>query len=122
MIVRSILESIVVHCPKDGFYSHRYLTQKDGLGFTITQTVIPPNGEQFWHYKNHIEACLCIDGRGVLTDLSSGKKYDIFPGVLYALNNHDPHLFEAYDEVTLVCVFLPALNGNEIHKEDGSYE
>lgn len=111
-----------IKCPHGGFISNRYLTQKDGMGFTLTKTTIPVNGIQFWHYKNHLEACICIKGKGLIRNNNTGEIYNITPGTMYALNSNDPHEFNAIEEVELICVFNPPLKGNEVHKEDGSYE
>ena len=110
-----------VHCPKGGFYSRRVLLESDNMGYTITETTIPVNGPQNWHYKDHLESCFCVKGFGKLTDLSSGKVFDITPGTCYILDKHDNHIFEAIEETVLICVFNPPLKGREVHKEDGSY-
>jgi len=105
----------------DGGVSHRALLDGDGMGYTLTKTVIQPGRVNDWHYKNHLESCYCISGKGVLTDQRSGEQYIIVPGKGYALNDYDPHTFEAEVETTLICVFNPPLQGDEIHREDGSY-
>lgn len=105
-----------------GFFSHRFLLHEDGMGFTVTRTVIPPEGPQYWHYPNHLEACYCVTGEGELVNLSTGEKHAIRPDTLYALDNNDEHTFEAIGgPVTLLCVFSPALHGNEAHKNGHSY-
>jgi L-ectoine synthase len=110
-----------VKCPKGGFISNRFLLKDDGMGFTLTKTIIPVNGIQFWHYKEHLEACYCIHGHGQLTNVNTGDIYDIIPDTMYALDKNDPHKFEAFDEVILICVFNPPLKGREVHNEYGSY-
>lgn len=112
----------VVKCPKGGFTSNRILLDSDNMGYTMTKTVIPVNGKQFWHYKNHLESCYCVAGRGELTNKITGEKFEIKPDVTYVLDQNDPHYFEAFEEVILICVFNPPLTGEEVHKEDGSYE
>lgn len=111
----------IVNCPSGGFISKRLLLESDGMGYTVTETTIPPMGPQFWHYKNHLETCLCISGTGILTCVSSGEKFSISPGIAYVLDRNDPHTFEAIEEVKLVCVFNPPLMGRETHQKDGSY-
>lgn len=110
-----------VNCPKGGFTSLRILLEKDGMGFSLTETHIPKGEEQHWHYKNHFEACYCVAGFGILTNKKTGEEFDISKGTTYILDNHDDHTFEAIDNVVLVCVFNPPLKGNEVHREDGSY-
>lgn len=121
MIIKHISDTKKITCPNNGFTSYRYLLEKDNMGFTLTKTIIPVNGKQFWHYKNHLEACLCIEGKGILTDLKTGQQHIILPDIMYALNNNDPHEFEAMQKTILICVFNPPLKGNEVHKKDGSY-
>lgn len=110
-----------VFCPKGGFVSRRYLLAKDGAGFSVTNTLIPVNGKQYWHYKNHLEACLCIKGKGKLYNKITNETFDIVPNTMYYLDKNDPHEFEALEECELICIFNPPLNGLEIHKKDGSY-
>ena len=104
-----------------GGTSNRFLLESDGMGYTITRTVIPVDGPQHWRYPNHLESCYCVSGRGVLTDLRDGTTYDIVPDTLYALDSHDDHTFEAVgtEPAVLLCVFNPALVGNEDHKSTG---
>ena len=115
-------KSRVVECPKGGFISNRILLESDNMGYTMTKTVIPPKGAQFWHYKNHLESCYCISGKGILTSLDTNESFVITPDVIYSLDNHDNHTFEAITDVILISVFNPPVKGNEVHKEDGSYE
>jgi len=110
-----------VHCPKGGFVSNRILLEQDGMGYGMTKTVIPPNGPQHWHYKNHLESCYCVSGRGILTNLATGEKHNIEPDTTYVLDKHDDHTFEALETVTLICAFNPPLTGREVHQADGSY-
>lgn len=114
--------SRVIECPKGGFVSNRILLESDSMGYGMTKTVIPVGEKQFWHYKDHLESCYCVAGVGVLTNSETGEEWDISPDVTYVLDNNDPHYFQALEEVTLICVFNPALVGDEVHKEDGSYQ
>lgn len=105
-----------------GFTSHRFLLQRDGMGYTVTRTTIPAKGPQRWHYPQHLESCYCVSGVGELVDLRTGERHKIEPDTLYALDQHDDHTFEAIGgPVTLICVFSPALRGDEAHKEGHSY-
>jgi len=111
-----------VKCPNGGFTSNRILLESDGMGFGMTKTVIPPNGAQHWHYTNHLESCYCVSGKGELTNLATGEKHLIEPDTTYVLDRHDDHTFEAFETVTLICVFNPPLVGLEVHQADGSYQ
>jgi hypothetical protein len=114
-------DSRVVHCPKGGFVSNRILLASDNVGYSLTKTIIPVGERQFWHYKNHLESCYCISGKGLLVNAVTKEYYAIAPDTTYVLDNHDPHYFEALEEVTLLCVFNPPLSGAEVHGDDGSY-
>jgi hypothetical protein len=111
----------VIDCPKGGFRSHRILLESDNVGYSMTKTVLPPNGEQFWHYKNHLESCYCVSGKALLRNARTGEFWAIGPDTTYVLDKHDPHYFEALEETVLICVFNPPLTGREVHQDDGSY-
>lgn len=105
-----------------GFISMRILLEKDRMGFSLHKTIIPKGDKEHWHYKHHLEACYCVYGYGILTDLETGDKHEIRPDTTYVLDNHDNHTFQALEDTVLISVFNPPVVGNEIHREDGSYE
>lgn len=104
-----------------GGVSFRAILEKDNMGFAMMKTVVPKGGPHHWHYTNHLEACYCIKGKGELTNLDTGIKVLIVPDMVYMLDNHDNHLFEALEDTILISIFNPPLKGNETHKADGSY-
>lgn len=104
-----------------GFTSLRLILAKDNMGFSFHKTLIPKGPKQNWHYKNHLEACFCISGKGILIDLQTGKEYNIKPDTIYLLDNHDNHTFEAIEDCVLISIFNPPVTGSEIHQADGSY-
>lgn len=112
----------VVECPNGGFVSNRILLESDRMGYSMTKTVIPVGRVNRWHYKHHLESCYCVSGKGLLTNETTGEYWAIAPDTTYVLDGNEPHTFEALEEVTLICVFNPPLQGREVHKEDGSYE
>jgi L-ectoine synthase len=105
---------------KEG-WSIRPVVKSDGMGFSVHKTMIRKGTIGHWHYKNHLESCYCISGKGILTSLDDGKSYEITPDVIYSLDSHDNHTFEAITDVVLISIFNPPVKGNETHKEDGSY-
>ena len=111
----------IVNCPKGGFVSNRILLESDGMGYGMTKTVVPVGERQYWHYKSHLESCYCVSGKGLLTNATTNQYWAIEPDTTYVLDNHEPHYFEALEEVVLICVFNPPLKGQEVHGEDGSY-
>ena len=96
--------------------SRRYLTTKDGMGYTVTDTLVRAGTRSLLEYKHHLEACLCIEGSGWVED-TEGNKYRIVPGTIYALDKHDPHYLVAspHENLRLICMFTPALEGHEVH-------
>lgn len=102
--------------------SERFLLERDGMGFSLHRTVMKKGGPWNWHYKNHLEACYCISGLGELVDLETGRRYIIYPGDTYVLDDHDNHTFEALEDTVLISIFNPPVKGTETHKADGSYD
>jgi len=102
-----------------GFISHRILTENDGMGYTMTKTVIEP-GTYRWHYKQHLESCYCVSGSATVTNETTGDSFAVDSDVTYC-PEHDPHIFHAHEQTTLICVFDPPLRGDELHDETGSY-
>jgi L-ectoine synthase len=96
--------------------SRRFLLETDGMGYSLTDTIVRKGTRSLLEYKRHLEACYCIAGKGVVED-AEGRTFLIEPGVMYALDRHDPHyLIASLDEdLRLVCVFSPALVGDERH-------
>tara|TARA_R110000803_G_scaffold206242_2_gene273408 strand:- start:813 stop:1199 length:387 start_codon:yes stop_codon:yes gene_type:complete len=101
--------------------SLRILLEKDNMGFSLHKTIIK-KGTYHWHYKNHLESCYCISGKGWIKDISTGIKYEILPDTTYVLDNHDNHEFTATEDTVLMSVFNPPITGDEIHQKDGSYK
>lgn len=104
-----------------GGISFRAVLKSDNMGFTVCKTVVPKGGPHHWHYINHLEACYCIKGSGELTNLETGVKHLITPDVVYVLDNHDDHSFEALEDTVLISIFNPPLTGQEKHDKNGQY-
>ncbi|WP_344966717.1 ectoine synthase [Salinactinospora qingdaonensis] len=101
--------------------SRRFLLEADGVGYTLTDTVVWAGTKSRLEYRNHLESCYCVEGSGEVIELD-GTAHPLTPGVLYSLNNHDPHFLVAapHEDLRLVCVFSPALRGDEVHNLDGA--
>ena len=97
--------------------SRRFLLESDGMGYTVTDTIINAGTTSRLEYKNHLEACYCIEGSGAVVEMD-GTRHEIVPGTLYALDKHDMHDLIANPEadMRLVCMFTPALTGDEAHR------
>jgi L-ectoine synthase len=123
MIIRKLEE--IVGSERDVFWgngqSRRFLLERDGMGYSLTDTVINAGSESLLEYKNHMEACYCVEGEGEVEDMQ-GNVHPIKVGTMYALDKHDKHYLRAKTTMRLVCVFTPPLSGKEAHslKADGS--
>jgi L-ectoine synthase len=123
MIIRKLDE--IVGSDRDVFWgngqSRRFLLERDGMGYSLTDTVINAGSESLLEYKNHMEACYCIEGEGEVEDMQ-GNVHPIKVGTMYALDKHDKHYLRAKTTMRLVCVFTPPLAGKESHslRADGS--
>jgi L-ectoine synthase len=112
-----------VKAENNNWLSKRILLKEDNMGFSLHETIIYAGSETLIWYKNHLEAVYCIEGEGELETTVDGTIYSIKPGTMYALDQHDKHYLRAFDEdLRLICVFNPPLEGNEVHDEDGSYD
>lgn len=124
MIVRTINQ--IKGTERDVQFAHgqslRIILDKDAMGFSVHKTIIPKGQVGIWHYKNHLEACYCIHGKAILTNLYNGDMFEIVPDTIYALDKNDRHQFEAVEDTILLSIFNPPVKGSEVHKEDGSYE
>jgi L-ectoine synthase len=126
MIVRTINDikgsKREVIAPNGNWASRRLLLKDDNMGFSFHETIIFAGTETTIWYKNHLEAVYCVEGEGEVETINDGKIYPILPGTMYALDKHDKHYLRALNnDLRLICVFNPALVGNEVHDEEGSY-
>ncbi len=103
------------------FASRRFLLQKDGLGFSLHDTVLYAGEETYIWYANHLEAVYVIEGEGEIQDLDNGQTHALTPGTMYALNGHEKHYLRSFKDLRCICVFTPALTGQEVHDENGTY-
>ncbi len=103
--------------------SRRFLVERDGMGYSLTDTLIEANTSSTLEYCNHLEACYCISGSGKVVNDQTGEEHEVSVGTMYALDQHDKHQLIAGDDgLRLVCMFTPALRGDEVHSlsADGS--
>jgi len=125
MIVRTLSEikgTANQVTPENGNWtSHRLLLKKDGMGFSMHDTIIHANTETPMWYKHHLEAVYCVAGTGEIEDMETGQIHPIVNGTLYALNEHDKHIVRAKTDLRLICVFNPPLTGQEVHDAEGAY-
>jgi L-ectoine synthase len=124
MIVRNVKDVIGTkdEVRTETWMSRRVLLSKDGMGFSFHETTIFPGTRTHIHYRNHLEAVWCIEGDGAVETIADSKRYELGPGVVYALNEHDEHwLCGGEKPLRVICVFNPPLTGQEVHDENGVY-
>ena len=54
--------------------SRRLLLKRDGMGFSMHETIIQPGTRTHIWYKHHLEAVLCIEGEGEVEVLPEGSQ------------------------------------------------
>lgn len=123
MIVRSLEDLVGTDRQVDAenWTSRRFLLSKDGLGYSLNDTILRAGTTTKMWYKNHQESVYCVGGTGELKDLETGEVHPISEGTLYVLDKHDRHELTATTDLHMVCVFTPALTGRETHDADGAY-
>lgn len=105
----------------NGWNSVRLLLKDDGMGFSFHITTIYEGAELPMHYRHHLESVYCVSGEGSVENRATGERFEIGPGVMYALDRNDPHILRARTEMVMACVFNPPLRGLEVHDENGVY-
>lgn len=123
MIVRSFdeLTDTDRHVKTPNWHSKRIVLAKDGVGFSLHETVLDAGSVNDMWYANHIEAVLCVEGEGELLDKETGQTYQITPGTMYLLNEHEHHQLRPTTQMRMICVFNPPVTGREVHDENGVY-
>lgn len=123
MIVRTLaqLDGTDRDVRGEGWRSRRLLRRDDGVNFSLHLTEVAANTELELEYANHFEANYCISGEGEVVEVANGKTYQLKPGIMYTLDQHERHILRAKSTLTLLCVFWPALVGNESHGSTGGY-
>lgn len=125
MIVRRLSDIIGTEndVDTDNWRSRRLLLKKDGLGFSVHDTIIRAGTETMIWYKHHLEAVYCIEGDGEIEVAETGEVFPIEAGTIYALNGHEKHYLRGgKQDMRMVCVFNPPVTGREIHDQDGAYQ
>lgn len=101
--------------------SRRIVLAREGVGFSMHDTVIYAGTTSTFHYENHIEAVYCVQGEGTLTNEETGEVHPLRDGTLYLLDGHEKHTVRAETELRMACVFNPPVTGRETHDESGVY-
>jgi L-ectoine synthase len=121
MIVRTLGEVLGTDREVDhgNSVSRRLLVAVDARGYALTDTYIRPGTDSRLRYDRHLEACYCIEGSGRLRIAT--EAWDIEVGTVYAPDQHEEHWLTTKSGMRLVCVFSPALEGEERHSFDAAH-
>jgi len=101
--------------------SKRLVLAQERVGFSMHETVVYPGTVNDFWYANHVEAVFVIEGEGELIDKETGTCYQLSPGTLYLLDQHERHQLRPRTRMRTVCVFNPPVTGREVHDEYGVY-
>jgi len=101
--------------------SKRIVLAKEGVGFSVHETTLYAGTVNDFWYANHVEAVFVVEGEGELEDKDTGVTYELRPGSLYLLDQHDHHQLRPRTDMRTVCVFNPPVTGREVHDENGVY-
>ncbi len=123
MIVKSLedIKGTKDETSGENWTSRRFILNKEKVGFSMNDTIIKAGTDNFFWYKNHIEAVYCIEGEGEVESLKTGEVFQLKPGTMYLLNDYEKHRLRAKTQMRMVCVFNPPLVGTETHNEEGYY-
>jgi L-ectoine synthase len=97
--------------------SYRLLLARDGMGFAVAHTIVTAGTESRLQYREHLEACYCISGRGAVRTADGARTHILEPGTIYALDQNDAHVLIADpgEDMHLISVFNPPIHGQERH-------
>jgi len=123
VIVRTLASILgtAAHVKGDAFESRRILLAADGLGYSLHDTICKAGTAQNLQYRNHVETNYIIEGHGTVENVATGEVFPLGPGSVYVLDHHEAHILRAETDLRIICVFTPALTGQERHDPSGSY-
>ena len=108
MFLKRLADTREVSVSHGAAKAYRYLTQADECGFTISTPRSPAGDGIVLHYKNHVEANYVIEGEGTAEDLTTGEKWDLFPGSMYFVGPKDRHQVNTTTGFYLLSGIQPA--------------
>lgn len=93
MIVRSLeeIQNTGRNVSGPGWKSRRLLIASEGMGYSLTNTVILEEASLTLEYKHYFEACYCIEGEGDVTAFNDRVTHKLQPFTMYALDQNDRH-------------------------------
>ncbi|QJX02887.1 ectoine synthase [Alcanivorax sp. IO_7] len=103
--------------------SVRLSLKEDGMGHSFNITTIFKGTKTHIKYANHWESVYVLSGKGKIEMVDSGDVYELTPGTIYLLDQHDEHYLYGgeNEDMVVACAFTPPLSGKEVHDENGVY-
>jgi L-ectoine synthase len=115
MIVRDVKD--IIGTDRDvtgnGWQSRRVILARDGLKYSVHETIIEGNQNFRFHYKAHRETVYCIEGEGSVENVSTGEETPLNPGCIYSAGIDEEHVLKTLTRMKLLCIFDPPLHGQE---------
>jgi L-ectoine synthase len=97
----------------EGWKSRRLVLARDGLSYSVHETIVAANTTLRFAYRAHRETVYCISGTGTISNLATGEVRPLEPGTLYTAGVGDDHRVATQSEVKFLCIFDPPLAGAE---------
>jgi L-ectoine synthase len=94
-----------------GWKSRRLVLARDGLPFSVHETIVDAGAVLQFTYRSHSETVYCIEGKGTVEDVAVGGIIELEPGCLYSVSIGDEHILTAKSEMKFLCIFEPPLTG-----------
>lgn len=101
--------------------SRRFVLAKDKVGFSFHDTHLKAGTSNDFWYANHIECVYVYAGRGTLVNRETDERFELRPGTMYLLDQHDKHTVIVEEDIHCACTFNPPVTGREVHDENGVY-
>jgi L-ectoine synthase len=96
-----------------GWKSRRLILARDGLEYSVHETVLEANTTFRFTYAAHRETVYCIEGKGSVGNVLTGETWPLRPGCVYSVGVGDDHVVKTQSEMKLICIFDPPLEGQE---------
>ena len=98
-----------------------YVTQADGVGFSVHSVLLAAGSDLDLWYKHHWEANVVLKGSCDVTDRASGEVHSLGADDFYLVGPKDRHRFQARTDVHILSIFDPPITGTEVHDEEGTF-
>jgi L-ectoine synthase len=115
MFIRSVREILGTErdVVGEGWTSRRLILARDGLPYSLHETVAAAHTTLRFAYRGHRETVYGICGAGTIANLATGEVRPLEPGTLYTAGIGEDHRVSTQSKMKFLCVFDPPLAGRE---------